>query len=86
MDSEGFIVDPWTGTLFFRVCLRYGIKKPEDRLLLMRELVRRRKVKYVRDVKPLLAGKKVLQVGLKPPHNAGPEHTCPECKPWREDE
>jgi len=81
--SEGFIIDPWVGLLFFRFCRRYGVQRREDRVLLMRELARRKKAQYVRDVKPLLAGKNVLQIMFKPPYNPGPEHICPECRPWR---
>lgn len=79
--SEGFGVTPWMGMVFFRFCSRYSIDKLEDRVLVMRELVRRKKAKYLRDVEPLLEGKKVLKVGFKPPHNAGPEHYCHDCKP-----
>jgi hypothetical protein len=79
--SEGFVVDNWVAMLFFRICRRYNVQSREDRVFLMRELARRKKARYIRDIKPLLTGKRVLQVGFKPPHNAGPEHTCPECKP-----
>lgn len=79
--SEGFLTNASTAELFFRVCMRYKIKDEKDRLCLMRELTRRKKAKYLRDVSPLLSGKKVLKIGFKLPHNAGPEHFCPECKP-----
>jgi hypothetical protein len=79
--NEGFLTDLRTAELFFRTCRRYGIKSREDRVALMRELTRRKKAKYLRDVQPIPAGKKVLQVGFKPPHNDGPEHYCPECRP-----
>jgi len=75
--SEGFLTSLATATLFFRVCRRYHIDGYSDRMALMRELVRRKKAKYVRDPQAFLAGKKVLQV--KSGHNSGPEHWCNEC-------
>ena len=81
MSQEGFIMDVNMALLFFRICRMYRINDKQDRVALLRELTRRKKVKYLRDVKPILAGKKVLQVGFKPPHNPGPEHRCNDCKP-----
>jgi len=69
-----------TAELFFRICQRYDIKRRENRVCLMRELTRRKKAKYIRDVAPLIANKKVIRVGLKS-HNAGPEHWCYQCCP-----
>lgn len=63
--NEGFVIDPWIGMLFFRVCGRYDIQKLEQRTCLLRELVRRKQAKYIRDVKPLLVGKRVLIVKPK---------------------
>jgi hypothetical protein len=81
-EQEGFLTDARTAELFFRVCKRYNIQHPEDRILLLRELAKRKKAKYLRDVAPWMAGKKVLKVGFKKPgHNDGPEHFCPECRP-----
>jgi hypothetical protein len=80
-DQEGFLMDSGVATLFFRVCMRYHITDKKDRLLLLRELARRKKIKYMRDVEPFIAGKKVLKVGFKTPHNNGPEHWCEECRP-----
>jgi hypothetical protein len=64
--SEGFLTDLRTAELFFRICRRLHIQSREDRIALMRELTRRKKARYLRDVEPLLAGKKVLKVGFKP--------------------
>jgi hypothetical protein len=77
--SEGFYTSAWVAMVFFRFCARYKINDREDRVLVLRELTRRKKVRYIRDVKPILA--KVLKIGFKPSHNAGPEHYCPECRP-----
>ncbi len=79
--AEGFLTDVRTAELFFRICHRFGIKSREDRLVLMRELARRKKAKYLRDVQPFLEGKKVLKLEFKVGHNAGPEHFCNECRP-----
>ncbi len=65
MSQEGFLMDVNTAYLFFRVCSRYKVIDLKDRVSLMRELARRKKAKYLRDVKPLLAGKRVLEVGFK---------------------
>jgi hypothetical protein len=64
MSQEGFLTNIRTAELFFRVCRRYNIELEKERVLLLRELTRRNQVKYVRDVGPLLAGKKVLKVGF----------------------
>ena len=64
--SEGFLTDIRTAELFFRVCRRYQIEMEKDRVLLLRELTRRNKAKYLRDVSPLLSGKKILKIGFKP--------------------
>lgn len=63
--SEGFMTDVRTAELFFRVCSRYKVQSREDRVALMRELVKRKKAKYLRDVQPILEGKKVLKIGFK---------------------
>ena len=64
MNSEGFIADIWTSELFFRFCARYHVESKEDRTRLMRELARRKKATYIRDVAPLMVGKKVLKIGF----------------------
>lgn len=79
--NEGFLTDVRMAELFFRVCTRYHIVSREDRLRLMRELARRKKAIYMRDVGPFLAGKNVLEVGFKPSHNVGPKHICGQCRP-----
>jgi len=66
MVQEGFLTNIRTAELFFRVCRRYHIEAEKDRILLLRELTKRHKAKYVRDVSPLLSGKKVLKIGFKP--------------------
>jgi hypothetical protein len=83
VEQEGFLTDLRTATLFFRLCRRFHIDHPEDRVLLLRELTRRRQATYLRDVEKFVAGKRVLKIKSKPPHNAGPEHRCPQCEPWR---
>lgn len=75
------MLDAWTAMVFFRFCRIYHIDRPEDRIALMREMTRRKKAKYLRDVAPILEGKKVLKVGFKLPHNPWDEHYCPDCGP-----
>lgn len=60
--SEGFLIDPQTGMLFFRFCKRYKIDRLADRVLVMREIVRRKKAKYIRDVDSFIEGKTVIRV------------------------
>ncbi len=81
MSEEGFLTDVRTAELFFRVCARYKIISREDRVALMRELTRRKKAKYLRDVGEFTQGKSIMKVGFKPPHNDGSEHYCPDCRP-----
>jgi hypothetical protein len=64
--SEGFAITADMGTVFFRFCRMYHIDSREDRLVLMREIVRRKKAVYIRDVEALSAGKRVLKIGFKP--------------------
>jgi hypothetical protein len=67
--SEGFLTDLRVAELFFRFCRRYKIEGEDDRLVLIRELTRRKKAKYLRSVEDFTRGKKVLKVGFKPPHS-----------------
>lgn len=79
--AEGFLTNVDTVMLFFRVCRRYKIVLEKDRVRLLRELTRRKKAKYVRDVEEVVRGKKVLKIGFTPPHEDGPEHYCLDCRP-----
>jgi hypothetical protein len=58
--SEGFLTNVGTMELFFRFCKRYQIQASPDRLMVLRELTRRKKAKYSRDVKEVVQGKKIL--------------------------
>jgi len=69
MESEGFLTTARIAELFFRACRRYNIQHPEDRLLLLRQLARRKKVKYIRDVSALTRGKKVIRIGFRQSQN-----------------
>ncbi len=60
MSQEAFKINAWIGMVFFRFCHRYHITEVADRTAVLRELVRRKKAGYTRDIKPLLAGKKIL--------------------------
>ncbi len=57
--SEGFLTDLSTAELFFRFCARYRIVNENERIVLMREIVRRKKAKYIRDVGEFVQGKRV---------------------------
>lgn len=57
--SEGFLTTPRTAELFFRVCRRYKIDREGYRVALLREIVRRKKAKYIRDVKAFTEGKRI---------------------------
>lgn len=65
-EQEGFLINVRTAELFFRICARYHITSREDRVALMRELTRRKKARYLRDVQAVLEGKNVLGIGFKP--------------------
>lgn len=68
-EQEGFLTDARTAEVFFRICKRYNVNHPEDRVLLLRELARRKRVRYLRDVSAFTNGKKVLKIGFKPKEN-----------------
>ena len=67
--SEGFLTSARTAELFFRFCARYKIVSREDRVKLMREIVRRGQAKYLRDVDIFVKGKKTLKIGFKGDNN-----------------
>jgi len=64
-DQEGFVMYPDMAMLFFRVCSRYKLTALEDRKCVLRQLVKRKEAQYLRDVAPVLEGKKVLKIGFK---------------------
>lgn len=63
--EEGFLLDLQATELFFRVCRRYGVEGREPRIALLRILRKRGQAKYIRDVSPFMAGKKVLRITRK---------------------
>lgn len=63
--SEGFLMDLRTAELFYRVCSRYKVSRLEDRIRLMREIVRRKKAKYLRDVEGYTQGFNVVKIKAK---------------------
>lgn len=81
MDQEGFLVNVRTAEVFFRFCARHKVTSREDRVAIMRELTRRKKAKYLRDVGEFTQGKNVMKVGFKPPHSPYDSHYCPDCGP-----
>lgn len=67
--TEGFLVQGKTLELFFRMCRRYKIDSVENRTALLREITRRGRAKYLRDVEAAIEGKKVLYIKRKRSHN-----------------
>lgn len=66
MDQEAFILTPYMAQVFFRAVMLYKIGQDYDRrMALMRKIVARKKGVYLRDVKPFLAGKKVIKINSK---------------------
>jgi hypothetical protein len=64
--SEGWVITPWMGCVFFRYCRRYNIPKDVNvRAALMRRICAKGNAKYIRDVDPYLTGKKVIQIRPK---------------------
>jgi len=66
-EQEGFLTSAWTAMVFFRFCARYKVNDLKSRTCLMREIVRRKKAKYLRDIAPMLAGKKILHIKTSKP-------------------
>jgi hypothetical protein len=62
MSQEGFFTSPWVAGVFFRYCQRYNITSRQERVALMRRLVRKKRVTYIRDPKTFLSGKNVLRI------------------------
>lgn len=60
--SEGFLTSLDTTMLFFRVCRRYGINDVKGRTDLLRQLVARKKAKYLRDAQEFIQGKNVMVI------------------------
>jgi len=59
---EGFLTDISTAELFFRFCIRYKINTEKQRILVLREITRRKKAKYLRDAEAYLQDKNVMVV------------------------
>jgi len=72
-----------TAEEFFRRCLARKATTEQERLVILKELQQELRVIKLneRDLQNQLRGKKVLRIKSKPPHNAGPEHYCPDCGP-----
>lgn len=64
--KEGFLLTSRMAELFFRTCKRYRIDNYNDRVSLMRKLVKRKQARYLPDGEAFLKGKRVLHVTSKP--------------------
>lgn len=60
------MMDLRTAELFYRLCTRLKLATLEERIALMRELTRRKKAKYLRDVQQAVAGKNVCVIKRSP--------------------
>jgi len=61
--NEGFLTDLRTAQMFFRFCKLYRVQEKKERVAVMREIVRRKKAKYIRDVQTFTQGKRVGALG-----------------------
>lgn len=64
MTQEGFYMSSRQALVFFRTCKMFGINSYEDRMTLVRKMVARKKVRYLRDGQEFLQGKRII--GFKP--------------------
>jgi hypothetical protein len=60
--QEGFVMDAATAEIFFSVCHELKLETLEERMAVMRLLVKEKRAGYLRDVKAYVKDKKVLQI------------------------
>lgn len=60
--STGFVGTPWTMMIFFRYCIRYKVDDGPGRMRVLGRLAKKQKVKFTRDVRPMLDGQRVLRI------------------------
>lgn len=60
--AEGFLGNVDTMMLFFRICRRYGIKGEKERVAVLRELVKRKTLKYIPHPEKELQGKTAWRI------------------------
>ncbi len=65
-----FLGNSWTLMLFFRYCMRYKVEKISDRQKVLERIARKGKVTRIKDIGPLLQGRKVLHTTHKRNDNA----------------
>lgn len=56
--------------LFFRYCRMYGVERLADKQKLLERIAKKGKITRIKDVSPLLDGKKVLHITHKRNDNA----------------
>jgi hypothetical protein len=68
--EEGFMfATPDDAMKFFEACIEAKAVTREEKLAVMRQMVKEKKAKYLRDPKELLKGKNII--GFKPQNNKG---------------
>lgn len=58
---EGFLGNARTMELFFRYCMRYKITSQKDKIEVLRRMTAKKKMKYIRDPKEFIKGKRVIK-------------------------
>ena len=68
MSQEGFYFDnPDEALKFFEECERRKAVTLEDRMAVVREMVKNKQAKYIRDVDEFAKGKEIIKIDAKEP-------------------
>ncbi len=65
MEPEGFLMSMDVAHSFFELCQKLGLDEYEDRVTLLRIMVKEKRVKYLRDPNEYMKDKRVLQIKSK---------------------
>lgn len=60
--QEGFMMDLATAMEFYKLCAEKNIEGYEERMQVLREFVKDKKAKYIRDAEEVIKGKKIFRV------------------------
>lgn len=64
-EQEGFFLTLETACEFYKLCEDKKANTYDDRLTILRQFVKDKKAKYLRDVQEVLEGKTVLEIRVK---------------------
>lgn len=64
--SEGFLLSPWMGMIFFRYCRLYKLDDPSKRVVVLRRIVARKKGRYLPYAEEFMKGRNVLDLRTPP--------------------